>query len=220
MDEFDKINAEIDRINADLGNNYEIIEAEKLRVNALSALHHNQTMIKETEEILKAGKIKLDQSNASLYGGLVKNPKELQDLEREISNLTRQITEKENTLMSLMEQNENLDEAFHSKESTLVGVKSTVAKKKHGLSKSLVDLDGRRKTIEHQISSLKEKLIPSDLELYTTLSKSKHRKAVVLIVELSCDACGGAITAAEWQRARSGTELLLCQSCGRILYAS
>ena len=48
-------------------------------------------------------KIKVNQSESSLYGGKVQNPKELQSLQAEIASINKNITEKEFNLVELMQ---------------------------------------------------------------------------------------------------------------------
>jgi predicted nucleic acid-binding Zn-ribbon protein len=57
------------------------------------------------------------------------------------------------------------------------------------------------------------------LQKYEVLRKTKRGLAVALVSEQSCTGCGSMLTPADWQAARSPQRLVLCATCGRILYA-
>lgn len=52
-------------------------------------LHNTRHDLKTAEAEAEAQKIKIEQTEASLYGGSVHNPKELQDLQREVASLKK-----------------------------------------------------------------------------------------------------------------------------------
>ena len=58
---------------------------------------------------IQSKKIKINQSESSLYGGKVQNPKELQALQAEIASLTNFVTAKEKELSVLMQEFESME---------------------------------------------------------------------------------------------------------------
>ena len=59
-----------------------------------------------------------------------------------------------------------------------------------------------------------------DLAIYVRLRKNKTGVAVAKVEERACIACGSTLTAALHQAARSPSQVVFCESCGRILYAT
>ncbi|MEN6523528.1 MAG: C4-type zinc ribbon domain-containing protein, partial [Anaerolineaceae bacterium] len=57
------------------------------------------------------------------------------------------------------------------------------------------------------------------LQKYESIRLAKKGRAVVAIVDDSCEGCGAAIRPAERQAARSSNQLVFCDTCGRIIYA-
>ena len=58
---------------------------------------------------IQSKKIKINQSESSLYGGKVQNPKELQALQAEIASLTNFVTAKEKELSAMMQEFESME---------------------------------------------------------------------------------------------------------------
>jgi predicted nucleic acid-binding Zn-ribbon protein len=82
---------------------------------------------------------------------------------------------------------------------------------KHQLENDLVGLNAQREALVQTL--------PADvLSQYESLLKTKAGKAVAMIVEDTCEACGMTISPVDMQAARSPNILAYCKTCGRILY--
>jgi predicted nucleic acid-binding Zn-ribbon protein len=64
--------------------------------------HLVQNQLKNAEAEVTAQKIKIEHADSSLYGGTVKNPKELQDLQKDIVSLKKHLTTLEERELELM----------------------------------------------------------------------------------------------------------------------
>ena len=169
---------------------------------------------------IQAKKIKKSQSEENLYGGKVKNPKELQDLQQEISSLDSIIARLEDDLLErLLELEEaekkadcdkkRFNEAmtyFESRKSLLLGEKDK-------LEKNILNLGTKKDTLINQIDQ-------SSLDIYQSLRKSKGGTAVSYLQDESCSECGTHLTPSQCQQARSASVLLYCPGCRRIVYGS
>jgi predicted nucleic acid-binding Zn-ribbon protein len=60
----------------------------------------------------------------------------------------------------------------------------------------------------------------NDLVLYNQLRLKRRGVAVAVISDNACGACGSTLSRAQIQFARSPEHMLLCPSCGRILYGN
>ncbi|MDP3721088.1 MAG: hypothetical protein Q8R09_01395, partial [Anaerolineaceae bacterium] len=89
IDALTKRLTEIDRMRNDNSARQEIEHALAQINNAYAQQKKNYDLI---EEKAHAKKMKIEQSESSLYGGLVKNPKELQDLQTEIKLLKQSVS--------------------------------------------------------------------------------------------------------------------------------
>jgi predicted nucleic acid-binding Zn-ribbon protein len=163
-------------------------------------------------------RVKIELSEASLYGGKIHNPKELQDLQNEVAALKRLISSLEDTeleaMLAVEESEANLVRAIKSlkeiegkqseRNAFLVGDKT-----KHVAQ--IERLESERNATLPSISS-------ADLALYEQLRKTRNGVAVVKISSRACTACGTTLTAALVQSVQSTEQLIRCPSCGRILY--
>jgi len=165
-------------------------------------------------------KIKISQSEANLYNGSVKNPKELQDLQMEISSINKTIRKLEDVLLEVLirvDQSEknleihkidskNINSNFATQSSLLQGEKNTLLEKIQGLN-------SKRSTMIAQIEQ-------DNQYRYESLRKLKNGLAIAKLRDDACGACGAGLTAGQRQEARSASKLFTCPSCGRFIYGS
>lgn len=168
---------------------------------------------------IQSKKIKINQSESSLYGGKVQNPKELQALQAEIASLTNFVTAKEKELSAMMQEFETLEFQVEKARTTLeegVALKQKndqkLSEENHANLKDLEKLDSERQLAVSQIK-------PQHLVTYEEIRKKKKNIAVTIVEDNTCSACGVSITPSDWQAARSPDQIIFCPSCSRILYA-
>ena len=208
--------AEIDRLlNEDAalrGARQALSDAEQQQDQARQAL-------KQAEQQVESQQIKIEDSETSLYGGRIHNPKELQDLQNDVASLKKYLLALENQQLEAMVALEQADGGVQEKQTALKIVEGQHATQhaahlgsKSSYQKELERLDAERKAITPSIS-------PDDIRLYDKLRSQKRGIAVVAVSESACEACGATLTPAEWQNARTSNKLNYCPTCGRILYA-
>jgi predicted nucleic acid-binding Zn-ribbon protein len=163
-------------------------------------------------------RVKIELSEASLYGGKIQNPKELQDLQNEIASLKRLIiTLEDHELESMM--------AVEEAESRLTLAKETSKEVEGKLIEQNAVVSGERTRLLGQIDRLESErkaafstISVSDVNLYEQLRKTRNGVAVAKISSRACGACGATLTAALIQSTQSPGMLVRCPTCGRILY--
>lgn len=185
-----------------------------------TALHNLSQEVKEIAFHSSALKIKIEQSESSLYSGGIKNPKELQDLQNEISSLKKQLTiseenELEKMIMLDAQQGTTIEKQTHYDEFL---TNKTISDQELSHSRSSMVKDLEVLVIEREATE--KSLQQNFLELYNRLRKQKAGIAVVSVEENACSSCGAEISQAEWQKARINPEMVFCQGCGRIIYAN
>ena len=86
-----KIDSQMDIIDNRLNEIARILDADETLKLAEAAVQQKQQELRQEklsmqkiDDAVQAQKIKIETSNASLYGGKIQNPKELQDLQNEI----------------------------------------------------------------------------------------------------------------------------------------
>ena len=186
---------------------------------SLAALRGGQAAVNDAEHDLASQRAKLEGAERSLYGGAVRNPKELQDLQADVESLRRHLASLEDRLLEAMLSLEELEsttrqaaEALSHAEATLLAEHASLAAERDQLQVRAETLHGER---EAALAGVAEK----DLALYARLRESMGGKALVLLKDDSCSACGVGLSASECQIVRNSAEPVRCHQCGRILHA-
>lgn len=179
----------------------------------------SERALKQAESDVENQQIKIQQTEASLYSGHIKNPKELQDLQNEAAALRRLLTTLEERQLNAMQEAEKTAAALQRAKDEIERIQTRLGAE-HGklieeqaaLSRELERLSSERQATVSAVAS-------EMLEMYEGLRRQKGGVAIAEISDSACAACGTTLTAALQQSARSAVALTHCPSCGRILYA-
>ena len=217
--QIDQAEASLAEVNRLLAGDETVQQARQSVEEAGLALHQNQQALKQAEFAVKEQQIKIGQSEANLYGGRIRNPKELQDLQKEIASLKKHLATLEDQQLEVMMALEEAEARNQTAKGTLTQVQATFAEKSSawlGQKEHFVRLLDRLQAERNAALTLASK---DSLQVYEGLRKRKSGAAVTTIKEGSCSVCGADIRPAELQAARAAQDLVYCGSCGRILYA-
>ncbi len=215
----DKCRARTEEIDSILKDNSEIFKARTKNDIALKNLERAHKALKVAENNVKSQRLKIEQTDATLYGGKVRNPKELQDLQAESAALKRYLNVLEDRQLEAMIIAEDTDSIYYNTAKTLMEVES-------GISIQNKNLISERSQILQEIdrmSSERDAAIgttPSaDLKLYNDLRKTRRGLAVAKITDKTCAACGTTLSATTLHSAKSPNQITQCDTCNRILYS-
>ena len=215
----DRARTKLEAIRQALENDAELREALK-RAETTKAEHDRVNQIlKNSEAEVKAQSIKIQQTEASLYSGSVKNPKELQDLQKEIASLKKHlITLEERELEAMV----NAEQTEMEMETAKTALEILQARLGNEHQKMIADQTSLTLEVERLTEERGAVLGPIDaalLQIYDDLRQQKRGVAVTEVTDNSCSSCGATLNAALQQSARS-SKLMNCPSCGRILYSN
>jgi hypothetical protein len=216
--QIDQLQARLHEIEHTLGDNSEQLEAERQAGQANALLDEALKTLQRAEGEVKAQRVKIEQTEATLYGGKVRNPKELQDLQNESAALKRYLVTLEDRQLEQMIAYEEAEEGHRLAAERLSQVhaqKSALSTKLTQEHTSISD-EVRRLQDEHQAAT--SSVPEADLKLYNQLRQSRRGVAVARVTDTYCMACGSTLSAALLHAARSPNHLTRCDSCGRILY--
>jgi hypothetical protein len=181
---------------------------------------HQATLkaLRQTEDNVSQLRLKIEQNEASLYGGKIRNPKELKDLENEVASLKRYLSVLEDRQLEAMLVEED---AVASHELTREAMEKARADFEHRCG----DLIREKEKILKDQERLDEErraaigsILPEDMAQYVQLRKTRRGVAVAMVVERACSACGSTLNAALLNAVHSPNQITLCDACGRILY--
>jgi predicted nucleic acid-binding Zn-ribbon protein len=217
--ELDRSRPRVEEIKAILEDDSEIVRLRQALSEAEERLKTARMANSKAEHAVSSQRSKIERTEKALYGGTVKNPKVLQDRQQEAESLKRFLTTLEDRLIEAMivleeaqSQRDSADEALAA------GLKSRDAQHE--------DLNQERDQLIAAISRLEAEreaalvdVEQQDLNLYDDLRKQAGSIAIALVQEGNCSACGLGLAQSIQQSIRSGTELVRCGQCRRILYA-
>lgn len=175
--------------------------------------------LKQTEAEVEKQRIKIEQTEASLYGGRVQNPKELQDLQKDIVSLKKYLETLEERELEAMVLAETAENELQAAKSALEHTQVNVNEQNRDLTKENESLDKDLERLEHERKAILSDLESPAVTTYDQIRKQRRGIAVTTISDSACAACGTTLTLSLQQSARSANQLFTCPTCGRILYA-
>lgn len=155
-----------------------------------------------------------------LYGGTVRNPKELAGLNDDANMLKGQLRRREDELLNHMVKVEEEETALRQAEAVLKEIEGRwreeqgdLSGQKERLESELVELETTRRAQAGQIDG-------RVMDLYDILCDRRQGRAVVKVERGMCQGCRISLPMSVLQKARSGFDIVQCVSCERILYVS
>jgi predicted nucleic acid-binding Zn-ribbon protein len=174
---------------------------------------------RQSESEAKDQQIKIQQAEASLYGGTVRNPKELQDLQADIVSLKKHLVVLEERELEDMVKSESAQAFVKKAHDELDWVQARLGNEHRQLFDEKESLTNELNRFQSERQAAVGPVAANMLKTYDELRQQRRGVAVVEISDNACGACGTTLTASILQSARHAAELVRCPSCGRILYA-
>lgn len=204
-------------IQALLANNEQVRNAQQAVDKANNTLNPLRAKARDIDLELQTTQNKHKTSEDRLYSGLVKNPKELQDLQNEITSLKHRIeTLEEHALESMMMVEEATDVLNLSEEALKQAISEAeqqnrdLLSEKNRLQKDVEVLNAQREKALQTITA-------DNLKTYETLRPKKANQPVAILRSGSCTLCGIEQTGFIIDNVRKAKDLVFCLGCGRIL---
>ena len=213
----DKALKRLAEIEESLGESEELIEARRLLEERAAALHETRSGQKDSEFTVEEVRTKATNIEKKLYGGTVKNPKELQDYDLDLKSLRQQLKNKEDEYLVILETAEAADaeraaaqEAFDSLFAAWGDSQAAMNAEKAQIEPEVTRLRGIR---DSQSTDVDRRLV----SLYDLLRVRRGGQAVARVERGMCQGCRITLPVSILQRARTGVGYVQCVSCERIL---
>ena len=182
----------------------------------LAALEKNQRLGEWEVEDMRSKTALLEEK---LYGGSVRNPKELVSLQEQVEHLKKGRRGQEDKLLDIMAEVETVQNRVAAKREELQRMEEDWRQEQSSLSREQAELRASLADLEQKREELAARIDGVSLELYHDLRRRQGR-AVARVEQGMCQGCRLVLSMNELQRARMGQELVQCSSCQRILYLS
>ena len=216
----DRARARLTDVEAQMGESEELIAIRQDVAVREEVLTQLRSRLHDAEWSVDDARGKATEVEGKLYGGSIRNPKELTDLNADLSSLKAQVAKREDTLLGLLVEIEEA-EALLGSEQTGLAEKEAVWRRdqaallgeKSQLEREIADLETRRRDQLPAIDA-------SSLRLYQLLRDRHKGQAVARVERGMCQGCRITLPMSLLQKARSGIGLVQCVSCERILLVS
>ena len=162
---------------------------------------------------------KIENTEKTLYGGSVTNPKELEDLQLESESLKRYLDTLEDRLLEVMVALEEAELKHDQASQKLTQLIVRKSGENDLLNADRLDLLSTIERTEIEREPALSNISAEDLKTYEKFRQRFGGIALALIHEGSCGVCGVDLARSIEQDIRSGNTLVYCEQCGRILYA-
>lgn len=215
----DQADNRLKEIEALLSDNANLRKASALASKAEQNLLTARQEQRSAEAKVKDQRVKIEQVENTLYSGTIRNPKELQDMQNEVAALKRFLEMLEERQLEAMLMVDDYNEQFDEAQKILQKYQAHAEKQQTELTLECEQIMSKRaESLEQRRQALKA-INQDDLIVYNRLRKIRAGVAVAKVEDRACKACGSTLTASLNQAARSPSQIVFCDSCGRILYA-
>jgi hypothetical protein len=216
--QLDEHRARLAEIEQALGISSEVQAAERRLEEKEDLFRQALAALSSAEHAVQAQREKIEQTEKTLYGGTVRNPKELQDLHRELESLQRYLVTLEDRLLEAMLAHEEAENALQAAKEALEHARARHAQETAALQQEREVRQKEVEKLEGQREAALASVAPDDLMLYQKLRSRLGGVAVASLAGDSCAICGVSISGAKLQQVRRGESLIQCGQCQRILF--
>jgi len=209
----------LEEVEAGLGESEELRQARRALQKAEDELNRWRTTLRDLELETRSLTAKITSVEERLYSGRVTNPKELANLQNEVSYLKRRRGELEDRQIEAMVEVEEHEAEADSKKASLAQIEAEWSQTQKQLTEEQSELEERLAHLTKERVKLERTIGAEDLALYGELCSRKGGQVVALLKGGVCQICMVTLPTSQVQQARSGDSLSFCSSCRRILYA-
>jgi predicted nucleic acid-binding Zn-ribbon protein len=207
---------ELSEVNHELSDNKTLVAAESKLSSHKEQLEDVSRKQKNSEWELEDLQEKIRQIDSKLYSGKTKDPKELVNLEKEVKGLKSQIRPKEDTLLGLMSQMEEIEANVKTIVEEIERLKREWKQKQETFGQRKSEIETLLAKLKEDRVALAQQLDSEALNIYERIRLSRGQ-AVTKVERGKCQGCHIAVPTSQWQKVKAG-DLIQCNSCSRILY--
>jgi hypothetical protein len=216
--QLDRNRSRLEEIKLELADDSKTRTAQTNTDQAETELQASRKTVKRAEDAVGSQRIKIEQTEASLYGGKVNNPKELQDLQNEAASLKRYLSVLEDRELEAMLAEEAAAVVFFDMQEALKAIQMEQDRKYNQLLEEQDRILKEFPRLEEERKAAAASIPPEELSLYEQIRRQRRGIGIALVKEKACSACGTTLSATLLDAARISPKLQRCETCGRILY--
>jgi hypothetical protein len=218
--DIERYNQSIASVEMGLEDNHLLLETQQAVEGAQATLRKQEAERRDLELIAGSIQDKAKGVEGTLYGGTVRNPRELQDMQTELNLLREQQKLQEESLLLALEAIEETEQGLGNLESALQGIQTAWQREHKRLLVERAHLQKDSALLEEKRRSLSSLVSSEHLKLYDSLRPIRQGQAVAKVERGMCQGCRISLPTRVVQLARTSPKPVQCPSCSRILYAN
>jgi predicted nucleic acid-binding Zn-ribbon protein len=183
---------------------------------AKAALTASQAARRENEKDAAAAQQKVSKYKEQLMQA--KDNKQFHALQHEIATFSEEVQRVEGLVLERMLEGDELGAALKAAEGKVAAEKKRIAAEKSAIENEAAALSATLTALQSERAELVKTIEPRLLATFETVLKGRKGVAVARAVDGLCEACRVRIRPHLYNQLRSGTEIIQCESCVRILY--
>lgn len=152
-----------------------------------------------------------------MFDGSVANAKELESMRHEVENLRRRMSEREDELLALLEQREELETRANAARAEAEEGRVRVQHVAGDAGDEILRIDGDLTTQGAERVRLAATIDPEVLALYDDLRAHKKGVGAAALVDGVCQGCHETLSSVELDHVRHADGVQRCEHCRRIL---
>ena len=205
---------------AKIGNDSILVSVRQELEEGRKQLKELQKRQRDLEREIEAYDEKISDLYKKLYGGSVKNPKELINLKEEYDHFQVQRSDLEDLALEIMADVDSAKEQVAIKNKVLESADKEWNNNQQQFLQEQSDIHNELSELTEKRLALLSTLDRPSINLYDNLKISCKGEPVAKIEQGMCKGCRITIPMSYIQKARIGQELIQCSHCGRILHVS
>lgn len=162
---------------------------------------------------------KVKRAEEKLYGGTIKNPREVEDAQRDHAQLVHQLQAADEQLLEALVILENATKAHELAQADLKRLLVETAARQASLRSEFATLKMRLPAEQARQAAVRRDIPPKFLATYDALRPRKGGRAVAKLEGDSCSACRVAIPPSKLAEVLDSEGLVYCGNCGRLLWS-
>jgi len=210
----------LSEIEAGLGESEEVIEARQEMEAKKAAVTELRAKQKDLEWSVDEVRAKASEVETKLYGGTVRNPKELSDLDTDLKSVRAQVAKREDALLAHLVELEEAESQLAAAEETRAHVEAGWQAGQQALLEEKGQIEPEVQRLQEVRESQTSGVDRAALSLYEVLRPRRAGRSVATVERGMCQGCRITLPMSILQKARTGLGLVQCVSCERILLVS
>jgi predicted nucleic acid-binding Zn-ribbon protein len=207
-------------IEAQLVESEELVSAREALEESRKAENELRSRVSDAEELVDEVRRKATEVEDKLYGGTVRNPKELSDLSDDLKSIKTLIASREDVELGILVEADEAEKQLKAAESTYADIEGRWKSEQEALLKEKAKIEPRIADLQARRDKESGGIDASSLRLYGLLRDRHGGQAVARLERGMCQGCRISLPMSTLSKARSGTGLVQCVSCERILLVS